>query len=253
MRLNSDILSTASAVYARDPTEVIISYSSFFEAHPYLKSAVKIEVSARSMHDPVDIRNIISFVDAFYEELPFALPPFEVLCVRATITFLEKAILLHEGFEKPFSPEKAERKSRHLYDLVQLMDTEHGTVATADEELFAAIIAPAIILETKQYLVRIDKLDNDKYRYASWTKPKRMSQKPDLVLKGDIASDNECYTFKNKTYSYICDIIKIGKEGDPPAELIVLEGDIELLHAPAEIIGASYAHDDLDLIDGFIK
>jgi hypothetical protein len=69
------------------------------------------------------------------------LAPFDVVSVRPTRTFLEKAILLHEGFEKGFSPEKAERKSRHLYDLVQLMDTEHGQSATADTELFDAIIA----------------------------------------------------------------------------------------------------------------
>jgi len=127
-------------VQDQDPTEVIISYTSLFEAHPYLKAQVKIEVSARSMHEPVDTRTITSFVDAFYHDQPFALPPFDVLSVRPTRTFLEKAILLHEGFEKGFSPEKAERKSRHLYDLVQLMDTEHGQSATADAELFAAII-----------------------------------------------------------------------------------------------------------------
>ncbi len=125
----------------QDPTEVNISYTSLFEANPYLKAQVKIEVSARSMHDPVDTRTITSFVDAFYHDRPFALPPFEVLSVRPTRTFLEKAILLHEGFEKGFSPEKAERKSRHLYDLVQLMDTEHGQSATADTELFNAIVA----------------------------------------------------------------------------------------------------------------
>ena len=125
----------------QDPTEVNISYTSLFEPHPYLKATVKIEVSARSMHDPADTCVITSFVDAFYHEMPFALPSFEVLTVRPTRTFLEKAILLHEGFVKPFSPEKAERKSRHLYDLVQLMDTEHGTAAVIDKELFAAIIA----------------------------------------------------------------------------------------------------------------
>ena len=64
--------------------------------------------------------------------------------MRPTRTFLEKAILLHEGFEKGFSPEKAERKSRHLYDLVQLMDTKHGIDAVKDEELFNAIITHRI-------------------------------------------------------------------------------------------------------------
>jgi len=131
-------------VQDQDPTEIIISYTSLFEVHPYLKAQVKIEVSARSMHEPVDVRSINSFVDSFYHGLPFALPSFNALCVRPTRTFLEKAILLHEGFEKGFSPEKAERKSRHLYDLVQLMDTKHGIDAVKDEELFNAIITHRI-------------------------------------------------------------------------------------------------------------
>lgn len=50
----------------RDPTEVIIKYNSLFESHHYLKAQVKLEVSARSMHEPVEPRPIASFVDMQY-------------------------------------------------------------------------------------------------------------------------------------------------------------------------------------------
>lgn len=125
----------------RDPTEVIIKYNSLFESHHYLKAQVKLEVSARSMHEPVEHRTIASFVDIQYAGNSFAQAPFDVLSVRPTRTFLEKAILLHEEFCKEFTQEKAERKSRHLYDLVQLMDTEFGIEATQDKDLFGKIIA----------------------------------------------------------------------------------------------------------------
>jgi len=124
----------------RDPTEVTIRYNSLFESHPYLKAQVKVEVSARSMHEPVEYRSINSFMDIQYSDSAFAEPPFDVLSVKPTRTFLEKAILLHEGFCIEFTPEKAERKSRHLHDLVQLMDTEYGIEATGDRDLFVKIV-----------------------------------------------------------------------------------------------------------------
>jgi hypothetical protein len=129
-----------TAISDRDPTEVTIRYNSLFEAHQYLKAQVKLEVSARSMHEPVENRSINSFVDTQYSEHLFVEPPFDVLSVMPTRTFLEKAILLHEGFCAEFTPEKAERKSRHLHDLVQLMDTEYGIQAAGDKDLFVKIV-----------------------------------------------------------------------------------------------------------------
>ena len=129
------------AIEDQDPTEIVVRYKSLFDEHQYLRAQVKIEVSARSMQEPTALCHIQSFVDTHYPDQEFALPSFEVRSVLPTRTFLEKAILLHEAFAKEFKPEKAERKSRHLYDLEQLMDTEHGQTATADEDLFSAIIA----------------------------------------------------------------------------------------------------------------
>lgn len=55
-------------------------------------------------------------------------------------TFLEKAFLLHEEFQKPTNKIRSERLSRHLYDLEKLMDTEHGKDAIKDKDLYQSII-----------------------------------------------------------------------------------------------------------------
>ena len=46
------------------------------------------------------------------------------------MTFLEKAFLLNEEFQK--EKPRSRRMSRHLYDLEKLMDTNYGKAALAD-------------------------------------------------------------------------------------------------------------------------
>ncbi len=53
-------------------------------------------------------------------------------------TFLEKAFLLHELFSS-LSSREANRKSRHLYDLAQMMDTDIAKRAIANNELWNTI------------------------------------------------------------------------------------------------------------------
>lgn len=52
---------------------------------------------------------------------------------------------------------------------------------------------------TKNHLVRIDMLENGKYRYASWNLPASISDKPDLVLE----SEEDPGFYRNGDYSYI--------------------------------------------------
>lgn len=61
------------------------------------------------------------------------------------------------------------------------------------------------IFETKDFLIRIDKMDNCKYRYASWSKSKTMADKPDLIIEnGELYEDTEFYeySFTNNEYKY---------------------------------------------------
>ena len=53
-------------------------------------------------------------------------------------TFLEKAFLLHELFSSQ-SPREANRKSRHLYDLAQMMNTNIAVRAIANDNLWNTI------------------------------------------------------------------------------------------------------------------
>ena len=57
---------------------------------------------------------------------------------------------------------------------------------------------------TMNYTVRVDKLENGAYRYASWKSPATMSEKPDLtVIGGTFDKENDCYTFINDGVEYI--------------------------------------------------
>lgn len=71
-----------------------------------------------------------------------------------------------------------------------------------------------IVCETDKYLIRVDILDDDSYRYASWNKPKKISDVPDMVLfhgeqefQGTMGGVT--YTFKNKDLSYVIDDVRM--------------------------------------------
>jgi len=80
------------------------------------------------------------------------------------------------------------------------------------------------IFETPNYLVRVDKMNNNKYRYTSWSKNKTMADEPDLIIENGIKDDsiaNFGYIFNTKEYKY---------EVRPTAEhLIVWKNDKRIL------------------------
>lgn len=55
-------------------------------------------------------------------------------------TFLEKIFLLHEEFQLPIEKIKVERKSRHLYDVEKLMDTEYATAALGNKHCIKPLL-----------------------------------------------------------------------------------------------------------------
>lgn len=123
----------------QDPETVFVNYQSVFENESYLPSKVLIEIGARSLIEPYESRTIKSFIDNHYSEADFGEKPFEVRTVVPQKTFLEKMILLDEEFKK--APEKIRhhRMSRHLYDIMRIMETDYGKQAIKDEELFRKI------------------------------------------------------------------------------------------------------------------
>ena len=83
-----------------DPEVITITYHSLYEVSPYIKNTVKIEISGRSMVEPIEKKAINAAIDAQFPKAPFAEQPFEVNAVIPERTFLEKVFLLHEEFKK---------------------------------------------------------------------------------------------------------------------------------------------------------
>ena len=121
-----------------EPRVIHIRYTSLFDEDlSYLPSEVKLEVGARSLLEPTAEAMVTSVLE---DVLPISTTVRQVMIPTALTekTFLEKAFLLHELFSSQSSRE-ANRKSRHLYDLAQMMDTDIATRAVANDELWNTI------------------------------------------------------------------------------------------------------------------
>ena len=127
-------------VTTTDPEIIEVEYQSAFNTLPYIRSKVIIEVSGRSMNEPVVSVGVSSFIDDVFTNAPFAEPKFDVRAVVPERTFLEKVVLLHEEFSKPSGMIRTERMSRHLYDIAQMMDTPIVERALLDENLYKTVI-----------------------------------------------------------------------------------------------------------------
>lgn len=127
-------------VTTTDPEVITITYHSLYEASPYIKNTVKIEISGRSMMEPIEKKAINAAIDAHFSKAPFAEKPFEVNAVIPERTFLEKVFLLHEEFRK--NEVRVERMSRHIYDLAMMMDSENQIAdhAIHNETLYKAVL-----------------------------------------------------------------------------------------------------------------
>jgi len=110
--------------------------------------------------------------------------------------------------------------------------TLHVSLQTFDQ--------PVLQLETPKFRIRIDKLRNGQYRYASWSIDSQKDEEPDLVIENGTwtpeGGGNERFDFVNGLYTYQCFIHVIGEEDTPPAELIVYKNEKEILRQPAQII-----------------
>ena len=123
-----------------DPETIKVEYTPIFDANPYIRSKVLIEVSGRSMSEPVEGVSIRSYIDEVYPEAPFTEPTFAVRAVVPQRTFLEKLFLLHEEFAKPQADIRVDRMSRHIYDICKMADTPIADQALADKDLYLSVM-----------------------------------------------------------------------------------------------------------------
>lgn len=119
------------------PSVILVKYKSVLpDISDYIKPQVKIEISCLSMEEPVEKKAMQSFVSQIVPDADNVIVEFNT--VLPTRTFLEKLMLLHEEFQKE-NP-RTKRMSRHLYDILRIMNTPFGVDAVSNHALYNEIV-----------------------------------------------------------------------------------------------------------------
>ena len=134
------IVVNITPISTTDPEVIEIHYKSHYNNLSYLQPIVKLEISGRSMNEPLQKISLQSLIDYEFPTASFAEKPFEVNAVVPERTFLEKICLLHEEFAKSQELMRSERMSRHLYDLERMFDAGIAEKALNDKDLFKQIV-----------------------------------------------------------------------------------------------------------------
>ena len=140
-----------------DPSIIEVRFPAVTESVKYILPRVLIEINARSLIEPNEEKELTPLVGSVFPQLDIDLTPVNIPCVLPRRTFLEKVFLLHEEFQKNPDEMRAERLSRHLYDVEAIMDTVHGKEALEDEELYMDII------HHRKHLTKISGIDYKKH------------------------------------------------------------------------------------------
>lgn len=119
----------------------------------------------------------------------------------------------------------AEEKWRQQL-LQQQQNTLHSSLQQFQE--------PIYLFKTKNHLVRVDQLNTDTYRYASWKNNQNQAAKPDLILKStdfevEGTARNEIVRFKSGPYTYEVYRNRMG-ESSADMFLTVFKHDEEVLN-----------------------
>ena len=123
-----------------EPRKIWITYKSVIQGElDYLKPVVMLEIGARSLSEPYAINKVSSLVEENFPTIKTNVVDSEIATAVAEKTFLEKVFLWHELFSVEGHGINANRKSRHLYDLYQMMDKDFAIAAVKDDELWETI------------------------------------------------------------------------------------------------------------------
>ena len=99
---------------------------------------------------------------------------------------------------------------------------------------------PIFTLETAKYIVRVDQLENQEYRYASWSKDSELSVKPDLIIEhgewtADGSGGNHYFTFTNAKYCYVVYVNELATDDTSRFNLVVYKDEKEIINQPADL------------------
>ena len=124
-----------------DPVVLFVEYNSVLQTKmQYIPERVKVEISCRSLMEPSEDVKMRSMIEEAYPGEEFSLPIFTVPTVVPGRTFLEKVFLLHEEFNRPNGCTHIERITRHMYDIVKMMDKPFAMEAMQDVQLYEDIV-----------------------------------------------------------------------------------------------------------------
>jgi hypothetical protein len=104
----------------------------------YIRSAVRLEIGARSDHWPAIEATITSYAAEDFPEV-FKEGGCKVHVLAAERTFWEKATVLHMWHHAPAEKKFRDRQSRHYYDVVRLYEHELGKAAIKDIALLLKV------------------------------------------------------------------------------------------------------------------
>lgn len=101
--------------------------------------------------------------------------------------------------------------------------------------------SPALLFKTADYLVRIDLLKTDQYRYAAWKGHTDQSKKPDLILNNGSLEvlgtiRDQQYQFKSGPYTYEALYSHFRGDTDNDVTLTVSKGEYTLLQQEGSVI-----------------
>ena len=121
-----------------EPRKIEVFYQSLFSSIDYLQPKVVLEVGTRSLFEPTEPTQVKSLITSTFQQIETDMASVVITTASPAKTFLEKAFLLHELFTT-HKGDKAERKSRHLYDLEKMMDEPFAIEAISNNELWETI------------------------------------------------------------------------------------------------------------------
>lgn len=112
------------------------------------------------------------------------------------------------NFEKQLKKELIEKEKKELHSTLKVFQ------------------CPIYKIKTKNYIIRIDKISEYEFRYASWKISENESSKPDLILKNGVlnflgSGGNSVLTFSNGNYTYKIYRNIIGEDNSPDITLEV--------------------------------
>lgn len=135
------VVTPETSVSDLDPVVLFIEYDSVLQTKmQYIPERVKIEISCRSLMEPSEKIEIRSMIEDAYPDEEFSLPRIAVSTVVPGRTFLEKVFLLHEEFTRPNGCKHLERITRHMYDIVKMMDKPFATEAMRNKTFYEDIV-----------------------------------------------------------------------------------------------------------------